>query len=67
MKQQVMQVGNSIGVTVPAEFIRSAGIKVGDTVEVETRPEKGEVIYRFSGIQQLTIAANFLKLVKRRK
>jgi len=51
-------VGNSLGVTVPADFVKDVGIRMGDQVNVEKKPEKGEVIYRFSGIKQLAIAEN---------
>jgi antitoxin component of MazEF toxin-antitoxin module len=61
MKQRVIRIGNSAGVTVPADFVKSVGVKIGDSVEVEKRIERGEVIYKFSGCQQLLIATNFLK------
>lgn len=61
MKQKVMKIGNSVGVTVPVDFVKAIGIKPGDTVEVRKRIESNEVVYRFSGIQQLPITANFLK------
>lgn len=61
MKQKIMQVGNSLGVTIPSNFVKAIGIKAGDNVEVESRIESGQVIYRFSGIKQLLIAASFLK------
>lgn len=66
MKQKIMKVGNSIGVTVPADFVRVIGIRAGETVEVKTKPEKGEVIYKFSGIQQLAFLNNFLKKKKKK-
>ena len=55
MKQKVIKVGNSIGVTVPSSFVKGVGVKVGDTVEVSTRVVTGEVIYKFSGAQQLAL------------
>lgn len=65
MKQKVMQVGNSLGVTVPSDFVKAVGIKVGDNVEVQRLMNTNEVIYKFSGIQQLPIDIGFLR--KRRK
>jgi len=62
-----MKVGNSLGVTVPADFVTNIGIKAGDMVEVEKEIEKGKLIYKFSGIQQLQIAANFLNKERKRK
>lgn len=61
MKQKVMKVGSSIGVTVPANFIKVVGVKVGDMVEVTQEIEKNEVIYKFSGVQQLSISNSLLK------
>lgn len=35
MLQKILKVGNSLAVTLPAEFIKAAKIKAGDTVGVE--------------------------------
>jgi antitoxin component of MazEF toxin-antitoxin module len=67
MKQRVMRVGNSLAVTVPADFIKGVGIKAGDTVEVKKRVAANEVIYQFSGNQQLLIASDILKQAKKPK
>ncbi len=67
MKQHVMQVGNSLGVTVPSDFVKSVGIKAGDFVEVETRIDSNKVIYKFSGVKQLLIAGNLLNFKKTKK
>lgn len=67
MKQKVMKTGNSLGVTIPADFVKLIGIKPGDEVEVERHIENNEVVYKFSGVQQLPIAANFLKKRRRKK
>lgn len=55
MKQKVMKVGNSVVVTVPADFVRKSGIRVGDEVGVKPDIKKGKVTYKFSGIQQLSL------------
>ena len=60
-----MRSGNSAVVTVPADFARAVGVKIGNTVEVETNPEQGRIVYRFSGVSQLPLSKNFLK--KKRK
>lgn len=57
MKQKVMRVGNSIGITVPAKFVKSVGIKIGDTVKVKTILETGQVIYTFKGAKQLSLSS----------
>jgi antitoxin component of MazEF toxin-antitoxin module len=57
MSQKIMKVGNSVGVTVPAKFVKSVGIKVGDTVQVKTVLETGQVIYTFKGAKQLSLGS----------
>lgn len=64
MDQKILRVGNSLGVTIPADFVKDVGIRPGDTVKVKKKPETGEVIYKFSGIQQLAISETFLKRKK---
>ena len=61
MKQKIIKVGNSIGVTIPSGFVKAVGVMPGDKVEVQTKIEKNEVVYKFSGIQQLLISPNFSK------
>ncbi|MBI4999189.1 AbrB/MazE/SpoVT family DNA-binding domain-containing protein [Candidatus Gottesmanbacteria bacterium] len=36
MLQKIIQVGNSLAVTIPKDFVREAGIKKGQKVAVET-------------------------------
>ncbi len=55
MKQKVMKVGNSVGVTVPAKFVKAVGIRAGDTVKVKTVLETGQIIYTFKGAKQLSL------------
>ncbi len=55
MKQKLMKVGNSLAVTVPASFVKTVGIVAKSEVEVETIPEKGKIIYSFTGICQLPL------------
>jgi len=55
MKQKVMKVGNSIGVTVPSKFVKSVGVRIGDNVKVKTRLDSGQVIYTFKGAKQLSL------------
>jgi len=50
-----MRVGNSIGVTVPSQFVKTVGIRVGDSVKVKTILETGQVIYTFQGVKQLSL------------
>ena len=55
MSQKVMRVGNSIGVTVPSQFVKAVGVRVGDSVKVKTILETGQVIYTFKGAKQLSL------------
>ena len=50
-----MRVGNSLGVVVPSDFVKSVGVKPGDFVRVSLHQDKMEIIYKFSGIQQLSL------------
>lgn len=65
MSQKILKTGNSLAVVVPAPFTKSIGIKAGDEVKVFPRPEKGEVLYKFSGAQQLPLSENFLAKKRR--
>lgn len=64
MKQKIIQSGNSAAVVVPASFTKAVGVKIGDEVDVCSDPSRGEVIYRFTGIKQLSINSS---LTKRRR
>lgn len=67
MSQKVIRAGNSAAVTVPANFVKTVGIKIGDTVEVKTAPEKGQITYTFSGVRQLSINSKLLRKTKSSK
>jgi antitoxin component of MazEF toxin-antitoxin module len=58
MNQKVMRVGNSTGVTIPAKFVKTVGIKPGDLVKVRTVLEKNQVVYSFKGAKQLSLTGN---------
>jgi len=61
MPQKVIKTGNSLAVTVPAEFVRMVGVRVGDEVKTTLKPDKGIAIFSFSGAKQLPLSENFLK------
>lgn len=67
MAQKVIKTGNSAAVTIPAYFARDLGIRIGDEVKVNLDPEKGRIIYYFSGAKQLPLSENFLRRKKRKK
>lgn len=58
---KVIKAGNSTAVTVPADFVKKVGVKIGDTVEVETDLEKGNVTYTFSGVRQLALKSSHIR------
>jgi len=55
-KQKIIRTGNSLGITIPAQFIKAIGIKAGQEVEVRTQPDQGKIIYSFSGVKQLRLS-----------
>lgn len=61
MIQKVIRTGNSLGVTIPSDFVKSVGIRAGDAVKVETEADKGVIVYSFSGAKQLPLSELFLK------
>jgi antitoxin component of MazEF toxin-antitoxin module len=44
--QKVIKIGSSIGVTIPAKEARHLGVKVGDTVTLSMRRNKGGWVLR---------------------
>lgn len=65
MVQKVIKTGHSAAVTIPSDFVRSMGIKIGDSVAIETRPETGKIIYKFKGARQLLLTRDILKKSRR--
>lgn len=66
MEQKVFRTGNSLAVVVPSRFVRLLGVKPKDKVCVLDQPEKGRVIYKFSGALQLPLSSEILKRKRRR-
>ncbi|MBL7159329.1 AbrB/MazE/SpoVT family DNA-binding domain-containing protein [Candidatus Microgenomates bacterium] len=61
MTQKVFRTGNSLAVVVPVNFVKLLGVKPKDSVEVLSQPERGRVIYKFSGALQLPLSQGILK------
>lgn len=61
MKQKIIRAGNSTAVTVPADFVKKVGVKIGDDVLVKTNLETGKVTYTFSGVRQLAFRNSLFK------
>lgn len=62
---KIFKTGNSLAVTVPSGFVQTLGLKSGDEVRVRPRVEKGEIVYLFGGVRQLSLVEDFN--LKRRK
>jgi len=54
--QKVIKTGNSLAVTIPAEFAKIVGIKSGQTVRVVISSDKGKLTCTFSGNKQLPLS-----------
>lgn len=65
MAQKVIKTGNSAALTIPAEFVRDLGIRIGDPVKTRLEKDRGRIIYFFSGVKQLPLSENFLHRKKR--
>lgn len=65
-KQKVFKTGNSLAVTINADFAQSLGVKPGDTVDAQHQPDTGRVVYSFSGTKQLPLSRNFIKHRRRK-
>ncbi len=55
MTQKVIRTGNSLAVTIPAEFVKSVGVRASDNVKVELKKDKGVITYHFLGAKQLPL------------
>jgi len=47
MKRRVIKTGNSLAVTIPAEFVKEVGIKEGDEVECESEVQESRIRLKF--------------------
>lgn len=64
---KVIRTGNSLAVTVPAHFARSVGVRAGDNVRVELKPDTGKATYFFFGAKQLPLPGEIISKKRRRK
>lgn len=67
MSQKVFRTGNSLAVTIPADFARSVGVRPGDSVRANIRSENGELLFIFSGAKQLALLDGLVSKKKLRK
>lgn len=67
MAQKVFKTGNSLAVTIPADFANSVGVRAGDKVQASQERTKARIVYQFSGAQQLPLDEVFFSKRKRKK
>ncbi len=56
-KQKIIKIGNSLGITLPARFIQSLSLKVGDKVEL-TQEDDTSLVVRFPNSSQLSLLSS---------
>lgn len=61
---KVIQSGNSFALTIPKKFAKMMGISIGDDVKIEKRPQRGQLIFNFTGPRQLELTEKLVKLKK---
>lgn len=66
MAQKVIRTGNSAAVTIPADFMKDLGIRIGDPVKVRIDRDQGRIVFSFSGVKQLPLSENFLHRQQRK-
>lgn len=44
MTQKVLQIGSSAGVTIPKDFLKELGLKIGDRVTVKSDLKQGRLV-----------------------
>lgn len=45
-KQKIIKAGNSLAITLPAEFVRDGNFAAGDSVIIETTPQYGMMLVK---------------------
>lgn len=45
-KQKIIKAGNSLAITIPAEFVREGNLAVGDELIIETTPRYGMMLVK---------------------
>lgn len=52
---KIIQVGNSLAVTIPSKFIKQTGLKLGDEINIKTIATKGKLVIHFKNMRQLPL------------
>ena len=54
MERKITRIGNSLGIRLPVEILKDIQLDEGDTVELELRKDKGEIVLRNKKITSIT-------------
>jgi antitoxin MazE len=54
MERKITRIGNSLGIRLPVEILKDIQLDEGDTVELELRKDKGEIVLRNKKITPIT-------------
>jgi antitoxin MazE len=54
MERKITRIGNSLGIRLPLEILKDIQLDEGDTVELELRKDKGEIVLRNKKITPIT-------------
>lgn len=52
---KIIQVGNSLAITIPSKFASKIGIKKGDSLKIKQLPDRGEIHIIFKDMRQLPL------------
>ena len=65
IERKVTKIGNSYGITIPAEFLKESGLSYGDNVQLNLKD--GEIVMRKKEEVSLPegISADFFKVLER--
>jgi len=55
MRQKVIKTGNSLGVTIPSQFVKIFGIRPGQTIITRIDLQKARLSHTFTGVGQLSL------------
>jgi len=65
IERKVTKIGNSYGITIPAEFLKESGLSYGDNVQLNVKD--GEIVMRKKEEMKIPegISADFFKVLER--
>ncbi len=55
MQQKIIRTGNSLAITIPADFIKILGLESGQLVETKSDPLTGTITHYFTGSGQMSL------------